>query len=86
VRQNDASARVLREYETEWNNDPLWNQQKRRYRAKEFLVERSDDELNRIIRAAHGIRPEEMTMRGIIMHIVKKDPKLMLMIRLRYLL
>ena len=64
VRQNDASARVLREYETEWNNNPLGKQQKLRYKAKEFVVERSDEELNRIVRAVCGIQPEEMTMGG----------------------
>jgi digeranylgeranylglycerophospholipid reductase len=81
VRQNDASAKVLREYETEWNNNPFGKQRKRLYKAKEFVVERSDEELNRIVRAAHGIQPEEMTLRGITMRVLKKDPKLMLMIR-----
>ena len=81
VRQNDASARVLREYETEWNNHPFGKQHKRMYKVKEFVVERSDEEMNRIVRAVHGIQPEEMTMKGITMRILKKDPKLMLMIR-----
>jgi len=81
VRQNDASARVLREYETEWNNHPFGKEQKRMYKVKEFVVERSDAELNRIVRAVHGIQPEEMTMSGITMRVLKKDPKLMLMIR-----
>jgi digeranylgeranylglycerophospholipid reductase len=45
VRQNDASVRVLREYETEWNNNPLGKQQKRLYKAKQLLVERSDEDL-----------------------------------------
>ncbi|MFZ0011944.1 MAG: hypothetical protein WAL97_08595 [Halobacteriota archaeon] len=81
VRQNDASVRVLREYETEWNNNPLGKQQKRLYKAKQFLVERSDEELNRMARAVHGIQAEEMTLKGIITRIMKKDPKLMLMIR-----
>jgi len=81
VRQNDASARVLREYETEWNNNPFGKLHKRMYKTKEFVVERSDEEMNRIVRAVHGIQPEEITMRGITMRILKKDPKLMLMIR-----
>jgi digeranylgeranylglycerophospholipid reductase len=81
VRQNDASSRVLREYETAWNNGPWGKQQKLRYRVKEFLVERSDDELNRMIRALHGIRSEELTVKGIVMRIMKKDPKLMLLMR-----
>jgi digeranylgeranylglycerophospholipid reductase len=81
VREKDASVRVLREYETEWNNNPFGRQRKRLYNAKEFLVERSDEELNRIIRALHGIQPEELTLKGITARILKKDPKLLLMIR-----
>ena len=81
VRQNDASARVLREYETEWNNHPFGKQRKRNYRVKELGVERSDEELNRMVRVVRGIQPEELTVKGIITHIMKKDPKLMLMIR-----
>lgn len=81
VRENDASARVLREYETEWNNNPFGKQRKRMYRAKEFVVERSDEDLNRMVRAVHGIQPEELTLKGITMRVLKKDPKLMLMIR-----
>jgi digeranylgeranylglycerophospholipid reductase len=81
VRQNDASARVLREYETEWNNHPFGKQHNHMYKAKQFLVERSDEELNRMARAVYGIQPEEMTLKGIMMRILKKDPKLMLMIR-----
>jgi digeranylgeranylglycerophospholipid reductase len=81
VRENDASARVLRAYETEWNNNPFGKQRKRMYKAKEFVVELSDEDLNRMVRAVHGIQPEEMSVKGITMRILKKDPKLMLMIR-----
>jgi len=81
VREKDASVRVLREYETEWNNNPYGKQRKRLYNAKEFLVERSDEELNRIIRVFRGLQPEELTLKGITTRILKKDPKLMLMIR-----
>ncbi|MGZ7133626.1 MAG: geranylgeranyl reductase family protein [Halobacteriota archaeon] len=81
VQQKDASTRVLREYETEWNNNPFGRQRKRMYKAKEFVVHRSDEELNRMVRAMHGITTEEMTMKGIIARLLKKDPKLLFMIR-----
>ena len=72
---------MLREHETEWNNSPYGKQRKRTYKAKEFVVERSDEDLNRMVRAVHGVQPEAMTLKGITMRILKKDPKLMLMIR-----
>jgi len=81
VRQNDASVKVLGEYETEWHNSPFGKQRTRMYKAKEFFFERSDEELSRMVRAVQGVRPEEMTMRGVAMHVLKNDPRLMLMIR-----
>jgi digeranylgeranylglycerophospholipid reductase len=81
VRLNDASVRVLREYETAWNNNPYGKQRKRLYKAKEFVAERSDEDFNRLIRAVHGIKPEEMNIKGVTLRILKKDPKLLLMIR-----
>jgi len=81
VQQKDASTKVLREYETEFNNNPYGKQRKRMYKAKEFVVHRSDEEFNRMIRAMHGVTPEEMTMKGIIARLLKKDPKLLFMIR-----
>jgi digeranylgeranylglycerophospholipid reductase len=80
VRQNDASVRVLREYETEWNST-FGKSLKRMYKVKEFMVNRSDEDLNRIVHALEGIQPSEMSPKGIIMRIMKKDPKLTLLIR-----
>ena len=81
VQQKDASTKVLREYETEFNNNPYGKQRKRMYKAKEFVVHRSDEEFNRVINVMHGVTPEEMTMKGIIARLLKKDPKLLFMIR-----
>ncbi|MGZ4901778.1 MAG: NAD(P)/FAD-dependent oxidoreductase [Halobacteriota archaeon] len=81
VKQNDASSKVLSEYETEWNNNPFGRERKRMYKAKEFVVHRSDEEFNRMIRAMHGVTPEEMTMRGIVARLLRKDPKLLFMVR-----
>jgi digeranylgeranylglycerophospholipid reductase len=85
IRQNDASAKVLREYETQWNNR-FGKVLKRMYRAKEFIVNLSDEDLNRIVRVLHGVQAEEMTVKGITMRIMKNDPKLLLMIRHLFLI
>ena len=80
VRENDASVRVLREYETEWMST-FGKLLKRMYKAKEFIVSRSDEDLNRIAHAFQGIQPDEMSPKGITMRLLKKDPKLLLMLR-----
>ncbi|MGZ4934824.1 MAG: geranylgeranyl reductase family protein [Halobacteriota archaeon] len=80
VHENDASVRVLREYETEWMST-FGKLLKRMYKAKEFIVSRSDEDLNRIAHAFQGIQPDEMSPKGITMRLLKKDPKLLLMAR-----
>ncbi|MGZ4883697.1 MAG: NAD(P)/FAD-dependent oxidoreductase [Halobacteriota archaeon] len=80
VHENDASVRVLREYETEWMST-FGKLLKRMYKAKEFIVSRSDEDLNRIAHAFQGIQPDEMSPKGITVRLLKKDPKLLLMLR-----
>jgi digeranylgeranylglycerophospholipid reductase len=80
VRQNDASMKVLREYETEWNSS-FGKARKQMYKIKEFFVQLSDDELNRIARVFHGIRPEEFNAKDVMKRLLKKDPRLMFMLR-----
>ncbi|MGZ4853533.1 MAG: hypothetical protein ACXV3D_10180, partial [Halobacteriota archaeon] len=50
VHQNDASVRVLRDYENEWKST-AGKTLRRMYKAKEFIVNRSDDDINRIAHA-----------------------------------
>ncbi|HXY87033.1 MAG TPA: NAD(P)/FAD-dependent oxidoreductase [Candidatus Acidoferrales bacterium] len=80
VHANDSSVRVLREYETRWRNSfgrIHWGM----YKIKEFMVKLSDDELNRITRVFQGTMREELSIRGITMRLLKKDPRLLLTIR-----
>ena len=65
VRQKDASAKMLHEYETASMRPSgiktYGKQRKRLYKSKEFVVERSDEGLNGIVRAAYIIHPEKMS-------------------------
>ena len=45
------------------------------YKAKEFVVERSDEDLNRMVRAVHGVQPEAMILKGITMRIMKTEDR-----------
>ncbi|MFZ0925478.1 MAG: NAD(P)/FAD-dependent oxidoreductase [Halobacteriota archaeon] len=80
VRQNDSSVRVLREYETEWKRS-FGKARKRTYRVKEFVVNLSDDEINRIFHAFAGITAEELNMKGALRRLLRLDPRLLLSIR-----
>ncbi len=80
IRQKDVSTKVLGEYETAWNAR-FGKSNKRGYKIKGAVIELSDEELNRIGRALHGIQSEELTVRGVTKRILKRDPRLMFLLR-----
>jgi digeranylgeranylglycerophospholipid reductase len=79
VSQNDASVRVLRDYEREWMNT-VGKTLKFMYNAKEFAINLSDDDINRIVHALRGLPASERTPKGITLRLLKNDPKLLLML------
>jgi digeranylgeranylglycerophospholipid reductase len=80
VRENDASVRVLREYETEWNRS-FGKARKRTYKVKDFIVNLSDDEISRIFHAFAGITAEELNTKGALKRLLRLDPRLLFSIR-----
>ena len=80
VRKNDASVKVLREYETEWNRS-FGKSRKRTYRVKEFVANLSDDEITRIFHAFAGITAEELNPKGALKRLLRLDPRLLFSIR-----
>lgn len=80
VRTNDPSAKVLREYEGEWNSS-FGATRKLRYSVKELAASLSDEEINRVMRVFKGIQPKELNLKGITMRFLKKDPRLLLKAR-----
>ncbi|MGZ7115805.1 MAG: NAD(P)/FAD-dependent oxidoreductase, partial [Halobacteriota archaeon] len=80
IRQDDVSARVLREYETAWNAR-FGRAHKRSYKIKEAIVNLSDEELNRIVRVLCDLRPGELNKKGLAKRVLTRDPRLMLLLR-----
>ena len=80
VHTNDPSAKVLREYEGEWNSS-FGATRKFTYNIKELAASLSDEEINRVIRVFKGIQPKELNLKGITMRFLKKDPRLLLKVR-----
>jgi digeranylgeranylglycerophospholipid reductase len=80
VRQNDASSKVLREYEDEWQSS-FGKERKRMYKAKEFVVSLSDDEINKFFHAFTGIAAGELNLKGATRRLLGLDPRLLLKMR-----
>jgi digeranylgeranylglycerophospholipid reductase len=80
VRQNDASSKVLREYEDEWKRS-FGKERKLMYKAKELVVSLSDDEINKICHAFTGITAGELNRKGAARRLLGLDLRLLLKIR-----
>ncbi|HXY87131.1 MAG TPA: NAD(P)/FAD-dependent oxidoreductase [Candidatus Acidoferrales bacterium] len=82
VRQNDASIKVLREYESRWHNT-YGKLQKHNYKIKEFYANMSDDEFNKIIGEIKDMQFGEVNFMQAT-RVLKANPKLMLILRHLY--
>ncbi len=80
VHQNDASTNTLMEYESAWRSS-FGKKMKRDYKIKEFFISLSDEELNKLARSIQGVKVEEMSAAGIVKHLLKANPKLLLSLR-----
>ena len=80
VHQNDASIKVLKEYEREWHAS-YGKMQKHSYKIKEFLTSQTDEELNKLIKAFKGIQPQEMSILDITKRLLITNPKLLFLMR-----
>jgi digeranylgeranylglycerophospholipid reductase len=80
VRQKDASSKVLREYEDEWQSS-FGKERKRMYKVKEFVVSLSDDEINKFFHAFTGIVAGELNLKGATRRLLGLDPRLLLKMR-----
>ncbi|HXY87293.1 MAG TPA: NAD(P)/FAD-dependent oxidoreductase, partial [Candidatus Acidoferrales bacterium] len=80
VRENDTSTKVLSEYEATWRAS-FGKRLKRNYKAKEFFIRLSDEKLNKLAQSIQGAKIEEMTSAGLLKHLLKANPKLLLDIR-----
>jgi digeranylgeranylglycerophospholipid reductase len=76
VRQNDASAKVLREYENNWTTS-YGKERTFVYKVKEFVVSLSDDEINKLAHAFSGITAEELNTEGAISRLLGLDSGLL---------
>ena len=77
ARQNNASSKVLCEYENEWKAS-FGKERKLMYKAKEFVVSLSDNEINKFFHAFTGITAEELNIKGALTRLLGLDPTLML--------
>jgi digeranylgeranylglycerophospholipid reductase len=72
----DVSAAGLKEYEDRWRSS-IGKQIEKRYRAKNFFLKLTDDDLNRLIGSLHGKDVSRMNTRDMLSLLFKQNPKLL---------
>ncbi len=81
VRQGDSSLNVLTEYETRWHNSPFGKYAKQFNKIKEFGVDLSDDEVNKLVKGMKGINPQTMSVVEIGRRLLAANPKTLFIMR-----
>jgi digeranylgeranylglycerophospholipid reductase len=76
VSSGDVSTAALNEYEDRWRSS-IGKQIKKRYRAKNFFLKLTDDDLNHLIGSLHGKDVSSMNTRGLLSVLFKQNPKLL---------
>jgi digeranylgeranylglycerophospholipid reductase len=76
ISSGDVSAAGLKEYEDRWRSS-IGKQIERRYRAKNFFLKLTDDDLNHLIGSLHGKDVSRMDMRDLLRFLFKQNPKLL---------
>ncbi|MDQ1262169.1 MAG: Digeranylgeranylglycerophospholipid reductase [Euryarchaeota archaeon] len=76
VSSGDVSTAALKEYEDRWRSS-VGKQIERRYRAKNYFLKLTDDDLNHLIGSLHGKDVSRMDTRGLLSVLFKHNPKLL---------
>jgi|GEM_PF-4097609 len=77
VHKDDASASVLREYETAWNRY-FGKEQRRLHTLRQVIAHLSDEELNQPAHAIKGKKLEGKSTAGLVKLLLARHPKLLL--------
>jgi len=76
VSSGDISTAALEGYEDRWRSS-IGKQIEKRYRAKNFFLKLTDDDLNHLIGSLHGKDVPRMNTRSLLSVLFKQNPKLL---------
>jgi digeranylgeranylglycerophospholipid reductase len=76
ISSGDVSTAGLKEYEDRWRSS-IGKQIEKRYRAKNFFLKLTDDDLNRLAGSLHGKDVSRMNTRDLLSLLFKQNPKLL---------
>lgn len=80
VASGDASEKKLKEYEKRWRKQ-MGKKFERYLKAKEVLLDMSDDELDKLAKALQGVEFDKISLTDMLKVLTKVNPKLMWKLR-----
>lgn len=84
INKNDATEKVLREYQTTWNRS-FGRTRRQMYKFRQVLASLSDEELNKLLRSLQGKELKDKNMAGVVKYVLAKNPRLLLSLGRRLL-
>ncbi len=76
VKKGDYSARFLRRYDELWKND-FGKKLKRNKKLQEKFLKMDDETLNKLARSLAGKKLEELSVKAIVLELIKAHPRLL---------
>ena len=80
VPKGEVDRKALQVYEKRWR-ETIGRSITRNFGVKEFFVELTDDDLNRLIHSLDGVNVAELDLKGLLKVLVRQNPKLLLKLR-----
>jgi digeranylgeranylglycerophospholipid reductase len=76
VQERDYSKERLMEYDSRWRS-AFGKRLYKSFKAKEFLFNRSDDDLNTLAHSLEGVKIEALNTTALLIELVRRNPKML---------
>jgi digeranylgeranylglycerophospholipid reductase len=80
IPKGDVDKKSLQVYEKRWR-ETIGKSITRNFAVKEFFVDLTNDDLNRLIHSLDGVNVAELDLKGLLKVLVRQNPKLLLKLR-----
>jgi digeranylgeranylglycerophospholipid reductase len=80
VPKGEVDKKSLQVYEKRWR-ETIGKSITRNFAVKEFFVDLTDDDLNRLIHSLDGVNVAELDLKGLLKVLLRQNPKLLLKLR-----
>ena len=81
ISMGDCSSSALASYDKKWRDSPIGEGLKRNYKFKEYLINLSDEKLNKLAHSASKLNLKEFSIMNLVRELLLKNPGMLWDIR-----